>query len=154
MVYAIAAYTITLGSLALYWVMIQHRRRETATELGSHRRSTLQDPRTGFNLGACLLAPFWMLRHGMLMPGALLLVPTVAVIPLYSLQLWIPLLFVGMLPIAAGAALGFVANRIAVAHTGIEQAGEFSATQLPWALTGIVLYVFVLPWAWYFAIAA
>ena len=88
------------------------------------------------------------------LPGALLLVPTVAVIPLYAKQLWIPLLFVGLLPLAAGAALGVVANRIAVAHTGLEQPGEFSASQLPWALAGIVLYFFVLPWAWYFTTAA
>jgi hypothetical protein len=153
-VYAIAAYTITLGALALYWVMIQHRRREIASELGSRHRSKLQDPRTGFNLGACLLAPFWMLRHGMPIPGILVLIPTLAVFPLYSRQLWVPLLFVGMLPIAAGAALGVVANRIAVAHTGFEQAGELSASQLPWALTGIVLYLIVLPWAWYFTTAA
>jgi hypothetical protein len=63
--------------------------------------------------------------------------------------MWVPLIFVAMVPVAAGAALGFVANRIGVAHTGIEAPGAFSGTQLPWALGGIAFYTVVLPWAWY-----
>jgi hypothetical protein len=64
--------------------------------------------------------------------------------------MWIPFLFVGMVPLAAGAALGFVGNRIAVAHRGVENQADFSASQLPWAMVGVMLFAFVLPWAWYF----
>jgi len=155
LVYAIAAYTITLGVLGLYWAVLAHRRTEFAE---AHARTAasaaLEDPRKGFNLGACLLAPVWMLRHGMTLPGALLLAPCLAILPLYQREMWLPLLFVGMVPIAAGAALGFVGNRIGVAHTGLESPAAFSSSQLPWSLAGIALYTIVLPWGWYFMEAA
>jgi hypothetical protein len=153
-VYAIAAYTITLGVLALYWVMIQHRRREFAAELASLGQGEELDPRSGFNVGASLLAPFWMLKHGMLLPSGLILVAALAVIPLYAREMWTPLIFVGILPIAAGVALGFVANRIGVAYTGLEEAAAFSASQLPWAVVGVLLHFVVLPWVWYFTTIA
>lgn len=154
MVYAIAAYTITLGVLALYWVMLEYRRRESAAELARSGHGSAPDPRSGFNVGACLLAPFWMMKHGMALPGALLLAPALAAVPLYTRGMWIPLIFVGILPIAAGAALGFVANRIGVDHTGIDEPAAYSATQLPWALGGIFLHTVLLPWAWYFSQSA
>ena len=153
MVYAIAAYTITLGVLGLYWAVLAHRRAEFAEAHARTNATALEDPRKGFNLGACLLAPVWMLRHGMTLPGALLLMPVLAILPLYEREMWLPLLFVGMVPIAAGAALGFVGNRIAVAHTGLESPAAFSTSQLPWSLAGIALYTIVLPWAWYFTAA-
>ena len=149
MIYALAAYSITLGVLALYLVLLQHRRRQSAEEVARRRGLEVADPRAGFNVGALLLAPIWMLRHGMALPGALLLVPYIAVVPLYQREMWVPLLFVGMIPIAASAALGFIGNRIGVQHTGLAEPGAFSAGQLPWAIAGIVLYLFVLPWSWY-----
>jgi len=149
-VYTLAAYSITLGVLALYLVLLQHRRRQSAEDVARRRGLEAADPRSGFNAGALLLAPIWMLRHGMVLPGALLLVPYLAIVPLYERELWIPLLFVGMIPIAAGAALGFIGNRIAVQHMGLEGPGAVSASQLPWAVAGVVLYLFVLPWSWYF----
>ena len=154
MVYAIAAYTITLGVLGLYWVVLAHRRTEFAESRARTTADALEDPRKGFNVGACLLAPVWMLRHGMTLPGVVLLAPCLAVVPLYSREMWLPLLFVGMIPVAAGAALGFVGNRIAVAHTGLETPGAFSGSQLPWSLAGIALYTIVLPWLWYFTAGA
>jgi hypothetical protein len=90
----------------------------------------------------------------MRLPGAGLLVLCTAMVPLYGRAMWIPLLFVGMVPLAAGAALGFVGNRIAVNHRGVESLADFSASQLPWATVGVTLYAFVLPWVWYFASAA
>jgi hypothetical protein len=90
----------------------------------------------------------------MRLPGAGLLVFCTAIVPLYGRAMWIPLLFVGMVPLAAGAALGFVGNRIAVSHRGVESLADFSASQLPWAVVGVALYAFVLPWVWYFASAA
>ena len=150
MVYAIASYTLTLGALGLYWALLAHRRREFAD---AHARATggvLEDPRRGFNTGALLLAPLWMLRHGMVLPGAVLLLPCLAIVPLYQREMWMPLLFVVMVPVAAGAALGLVGNRIGVTHTGIEAPAAYSASQLPWSLAGIALYTVVLPWAWYF----
>ncbi|MBJ18967.1 MAG: hypothetical protein GY910_06205 [bacterium] len=154
MIYAIAAYSITLGALALYLVLLQHRCRQSAQEVARHRGREAADPRAGFNVGASLLPPIWMLGHGMRLPGALLLAPCLAILPLYQREMWLPLLFVSVIPIAAGAALGFVGNRIAVQHTGLEGSGALSAHELPWALAGIVLHVFVLPWTWYFATAA
>ncbi|MEM9177446.1 MAG: hypothetical protein AAGC67_19700 [Myxococcota bacterium] len=151
MVYAIAAYSITLGVLGLYWAVLAHRRVEIETAHARAAGRALSDPRKGFNVGALLLAPFWMLRHGMTIPGALLLLPTLAIVPLFHRELWIPLLFVGMVPLAAGAALAFVGNRIAVAHTGLDAPDAYSASQLPWALAGIAFYTVVLPWAWFFA---
>lgn len=149
MIYVIAAYSITLGVLALYLVLLQHRRRESAEQLARQAGLEISDPRAGFNVGALLLAPFWLMGHGMVPMGLLLLVPWLAVVPLYQRELWIPLLFVAIVPAAAAAALGFVGNRIAVKHTGLQQPGAFSASQLPWAIAGIVLYAFVLPWIWY-----
>ena len=88
------------------------------------------------------------------MLGAGLFVLCTAMVPLYGRGMWIPFLFVGMVPLAAGAALGFVGNRIAVSHRGAESLADFSASQLPWATAGVTLYAFVLPWVWYFASAA
>jgi prolipoprotein diacylglyceryltransferase len=163
-VYAIAAYTITLGALALYAVMLQHRRRVFAASPdalhgGSDGRSVATGDPPGFNLGAALLAPFWMWRHGMPIPGTILLGTWIAVVPLYANARypnaeWIALVFVGAVPLAAGAALGFVGNRIARGHRGAESVAAFSASQLPWATAGVVLFSIVLPWAWYFAFAA
>ncbi|MCR9094325.1 MAG: hypothetical protein NXI30_08915 [bacterium] len=150
MVYVIAAYSITLGALGLYWALLAHRRIEVEAARARVAGTPLADPRRGFNAGALLLAPFWMLKYGMTVPGTLLLVPTVAIAPLVQRELWLPLLFVGTVPLAAGAALAFVGNRIAVAHTGVEEPDAFSASQLPWALVGIALYTVILPWAWFF----
>ena len=154
MVYTIAAYTLTLGVLALYWVMVRYRRQEFASELASLGQAEARDPQSGFNLGACLLAPLWMLKHGLVLPGGFLLVATATAIPLYHQEMWVPMIFVGILPIAGGTALGFVANRIGVAHTKLEQPGAFAASQLPWAIGGVLLYLVILPWAWYFTMGA
>ncbi len=151
MIYVLAAYSITLGVLALYLVLLQHRRRESAEQLARQAGLPISDPRAGFNAGAMLLAPFWLMAHGMVPMGVLLLVPCLVVVPLYQRALWIPLLFVAIVPAAAAAALGFVGNRIAVKYTGIQQPGAFSASQLPWAIAGIALHVFVLPFVWYVA---
>lgn len=154
MVYALAAYTITLGALGLYWALLAHRRAEYAAARARATGGALEDPRRGFNLGAALLAPLWMLQHGMAVAGVLLLVPALAIVPLIQRELWLPLLFVATVPIAAGAALGFVGNRIAVAHTGLEDPAAFSAKQLPWTLGAVAFYTIVLPWTWYFAQSA
>ena len=95
-----------------------------------------------------------MLKHGMTIPGALLVVPVLAIVPLVQREMWLPLLFIGTIPLAAGAALAFVGNRIAVAHTGLEEPAAFSANQLPWSLAGIALHAVVLPWSWYFFFAS
>jgi hypothetical protein len=139
-IYAIAAYSITIGVLALYLVLLQHRRRESADDVARQRGLDPAGPQAGFNAGALLLAPIWMMAHGMQLPGTALLVPCLAVVPLYLREMWIPLLFVSMVPLAAGAALGFIGNRIAFQHTGLERAGALSASQLPWV--------------WYFAVGA
>ncbi len=149
LIYAVAAYTITIASLTLYGVVLQHRGRVFAHARDSILTAEGGRLQRGFNVGAALLSPLWMLRHGMPLPGALLLALVAALIPLYARGLWIPALFVAIVPLAAGAALGFVGNRIAVRHRGDETVAEFAASQLPWAAAGVLLYAGVLPWIWY-----
>jgi len=151
LVYVLAAYSITVGALLLYGALLQHRSRVQTADLEAATGATPHGSVKGFNLGACLLSPIWMWGHGQRVPGAILLLTWLAIWPLYQQELWIPLLLVTLLPIAAGAALGLVGNRIALAHLGLESPGAFSASQLPWALSGIALYSFVLPWVVYFA---
>lgn len=153
MIYVIASYTITLSALALYGVLLQHRGRVFAADQAEMTTGTAAGQRRGFNVGAALLSPVWMWGHGMRLPGAALFVLCTAMVPLYDREMWIPLLFVAIIPLAAGAALGFVGNRIAADHRGVESLAEFSTSQLPWATVGVVLYAFVVPWVWYFQYA-
>jgi hypothetical protein len=149
-VYTIAAYSITAAALLLYGALMQHRGRVLTADLQTAMGVASQGPVMGFNLGACLLAPIWMWVHGLRVLGAILLLTCLAIWPLYQQELWIPLILVTALSIAAGVALGLVGNRIALAHLGPLTPGAFSARQLPWALSGIALYSFVLPWVIYF----
>jgi len=149
-IYVIAAYTITLGALALYGVVLQHRGRVSSADPTAMTTETAGGPPRGFNVGAALLSPLWMCGHGMRLPGAILLLLCLAMVPLYAREMWIPFLFVAVVPFAAGAALGFVGHRIAVNHRGVESLAEYSKSQLPWATAGVVLYAVVLPWVWYF----
>lgn len=150
MVYTIAAYSITLGALAVYGVVMQHRLRVSSAALAATGGGPTLDPRKGFNVGAALLAPFWMFAHGMRLPGALLIAITLALVPFFLQAMWLPFLFVALVPLAAGAVLSFLGNRIGVAHTGLEDAGAFSSSQIPWAIAGVLLYTVILPWTWYF----
>ena len=153
MIYVVAAYTITLSVLALYAVVLQHRGRAFAADQDATRAVRPVALPRGFNLGAALLSPFWMWKHGMRLPGSILLAFFAAMVLLYEREMWIPFLLTAMVPLAAGAALGLVGNRIAASHRGAESVAELSANQLPWATAGIGLYAFVLPWAWYFLYA-
>ena len=153
MIYVVAAYTITMSALALYAVLLQHRGRAFAADQDAIGTVGAMGLPQGFNLGAALLSPFWMWKHGMRLPGSILLAFFAATVLLYERQMWIPFLFAAMVPLAAGAALGFVGNRIAAKHRGVESVAELSANQLGWATTGIGLYAFVLPWALYFLYA-
>ena len=154
MIYVVAAYTITLSALALYCVFLQHRGRVFAADQDATTNVLAAGLPRGFNLGAALLSPLWMWKHGMRLPGLVLLVFFGAALLLYWRQMWIPFLLAAMVPLAAGAAVGFVGNRIAVGHRGAETVAEFSASQIPWAMAGIGVYTFVLPWAWYFLYAS
>jgi hypothetical protein len=153
LVYVIAAYTITIGTLALYGVMIRHRQRVATAALVQEAGSLVPDPRKGFNIGAALLAPFWMWVHGMRIPGVVLLVVALGMLPLAQAELWIPLMTLATIVVAAAAALGFAGNRIAVDHLALEDPAAFASSQLPWAVAGIVLHVIVIPWVYFFLIA-
>jgi hypothetical protein len=150
LIYTIAAYSITVGTLALYGVFMQHRGRVYSDLVSGSLRVGPDESALGFNLGAALLAPVWLLKHGMRVPGGVLLILSAVTIPLYERELWIPLVVVAMVPLAAGTALGFVGNRIARNHRRTETLAEFSASQLPWAVAGVCLFTIVLPWFWYF----
>lgn len=154
MVYVIAAYTITIGTLAIYGILMRHRQHVAMASLArlggidGVGRSAL-DSLKGFNVGAALLPPLWMWAHGLRVPGAVLLVISLSIIPLMLLGYWIPSLAAAAIPIAAGAALGFSGNQIAMKNLEIEDAAVLAARQLPWALAGIVLHVIVLPWCYF-----
>lgn len=154
MIYVVAAYTITLGALAFYGLLLQHRGRVFASDQDAMTTGTEGGRPRGFNVGAALLSPIWMWGHGLRLPGAALLVVWLAMVPLYDREMWTLFLVVAMVPVAAGAALGIVGNRIAVGHRGVESLAEFSTSQLPWATAGVALYALVLPWTWYFLYAA
>jgi hypothetical protein len=153
-IYVVAAYTITLCALALYGVLLQHRERLFAANADTMTTGTAGSLPRGFNVGAALLSAVWMWGHGMRGPGGALIVLCAMLIPLYDREMWMPFLFLAMVPLAAGAALGFVGNRIAVSHRGVESLAEFSTSQLPWATAGVALYAFVLPWVGYLLYAA
>lgn len=153
MVYVIAAYTITLGFLALYGVLLQHRVRVFNADEDARTSGSVGELHRRFNVGAALLAPLWMWGHGLRWPGAGLLMLCLSMLPLYDLGLWVPLLLVAMVPFAAGAALGFVGDRIAMSHRGVERLAEFSTSQYQWATTGVVIYSFVFPWLWYILVS-
>ena len=89
----------------------------------------------------------------MRMAGAVLLALSLAIAPLVQLEMWIPALAVTAIPLAATAALGFAGNRIAVNYLGATDPAAFAATQLPWAIAGIILFTVIGPWVWYFAVA-
>lgn len=162
MIYVLASYSITVGTLALYGVFMQHRVRIYALDRSVPSSPSASGRPFGFNLGAALLSPFWMWQHGMRAAGAALFVSWLALVPLYEREMWIPLLFVAMIPLAAGAALGFVGDRIAINHRltdgsadrSGETVAEFATSQLPWAIAGVGLFTIVLPWLWYFLYAA
>jgi hypothetical protein len=152
LVYALAAYTITVSVLVLYGVVLQHRERVHAVEVseaGAADGGGAVSAPAGFNVGAALLSPFWMWHHGMRLPGALLLALCLALVPLYRSGPSIALVAVGIVLVAAGAALGVVGNRIAAAHRGDGNVARLSASQLPWAVVGVALYTVVLPWGWF-----
>ena len=153
LIYVLAAYSITIGTLALYGVLLQHRGRSYALDQSAAPGESAPGRSLGFNLGAALLSPFWMWQHGMRAAGAVVFVLCLALVPLYEREMWIPLLFIAMVPLAAGTALGFVGNRIATNHRASETATEFAASQLPWAIAGVGLFTIVLPWLWYFSYA-
>ena len=150
MIYAIAAYSITVGTLALYGVLMQHRALVYTDLLASLTRTPSSASGANFNLGAALLAPLWLCKHGMRAPGGVLFLFYLAAAPLLEGEMWIPLLFVAIVPLAAGAALGFVGNRIAMNHRSAETPAEFSSSQLPWSLASVCLFAVVFPWLWYF----
>jgi hypothetical protein len=128
---------------------------EIPTQAPTQEESTkpADDPPKGFNLGAALLSPLWMWSHGMRGAGTVLLTLYAAMLAFAFLEMWTPFLFVAMMPLAACAALGIVGNRIALNHRGAESLSTFSKSQLPWATGGVLLFAFVLPWAWYFVSA-
>lgn len=134
LVYVVAAYSITIGVLLVYGVLLQHRARLAGAR-----------PATGFNLGAALLAPLWALCHGQRAAGAALLALTagLAAAQASGQALVAALLAAGLI----GAALffGVVGNRLVAAAS--------AQAELRWALAGALLHTVVLPWLCYFWLA-
>ena len=154
MIYVIAAYSITIGTLAIYGVLMQHRGRMHLSEMaGATDQSATDATPSGFNLGAALLTPFWMWMHGMRVAGLILFFFYLAMAPLYDLAMWAPLFIAAIVAGAVGVALGVVGNRIASSHRASATAAEFARGQLPWALAGVGVFTILAPWLWYFLLA-
>lgn len=158
MVYALAAYSITLGALLVYGILLQHRLRRARARAGGVSWAELG---RGFNLGAALLAPFWALAHGQRAAGAMLLASGIACVAARVGGLRLPALLLGSLLLGGAVFFGVVGNRVAAGTMAAgdvvvtqEVAGraveDFARTQLGWSLAGALLFSVVLPWAGYF----
>ncbi|MBK7949929.1 MAG: hypothetical protein IPK00_14540 [Deltaproteobacteria bacterium] len=149
MVYVVAAYSITIGVLLIYGVLLQHRARLAGARKGG-----------GFNLGAALLAPVWALFHGQPAAGATLLATAAALAAAQASGLALAASLLAALFAGASLFLGVVGNRIASAGSragGVDGTGgepvARAQAELRWALAGAVLHTVVLPWACYFWLA-
>lgn len=146
MVYVVAAYSITIGVLLIYGVLLQHRARLAGARKGG-----------GFNLGAALLAPVWALFHGQRAAGATLLATAVALAAAQASGLALAAALLAALLAGASLFFGVVGDRIVNAGTQAEGGdGEPAAraqAELRWALAGAVLHTVLLPWACYFWLA-
>ena len=157
MVYVLAAYSITLGVLTIYGVMLQHGARIAHARLSSGSAGKGVDLGRGFNLGAALLAPIWAWFHGLRAVGATLLLTAVSLAWLCSSGAasgprW-PAASLAAILAAAALYLGVFGNRIAVGDPASMDPAAFFARQLRWALAGAALHTVVLPWTCYFLIA-
>ncbi|MEZ4332357.1 MAG: hypothetical protein R3F35_11420 [Myxococcota bacterium] len=152
MVYVLAAYTITIGVLLIYGVLLQHRARLARARLAGAGLAASPEQARGFNLGAALLAPFWAIAHGQPAIGGTLLVTWVAFAAAQASGLRLAVLLLGPLLIGASLFFGVVGNRIVAARSGGRDPIRCERGQLPWALAGAVLYAVVLPWVWHFAV--
>ena len=153
MVYVLAAYSITIGVLLIYGVLLQHRARLARVRLARAGRAASPEQTRGFNLGAALLAPFWAIAHGQPAIGGTLLVTWVAFAAAQASGLRLVVLLLAPLLIGASLFLGVVGNRIIAARSGDRDPIDRERAQLPWALAGVVLYTVVLPWVWHLAAA-
>lgn len=175
MVYVVAAYSITFGVLLIYGILLQHRARVARARLAIGRAPRVRSaagaaspgdatlgagaaadaPRSGglegergFNLGAALLAPFWIWAHGQPRVGVALLVAVAALAAAQASGLRLAVLLLAPLVLGASLFFGVVGNRIAATRHADGDPVALAQSQLPWALAGAVLYTVVLPWAW------
>lgn len=174
MVYVLAAYTLTIGVLVLYGVLLQYRARIARTRLvAAHGGSAVEDPgfARGFNLGAALLAPFWALSHGLAAAGAALLAALIGFVALVAARppsMQTATLALASLLIGGALFCGVIGNRVvaAAARAALHETKDLPATaretssagvavelatrELSWAVAGTLLHTVVLPWACYF----
>jgi len=155
-VYALAAYSITLGVLLVYGFWLQHRARVARVRVelaaGGAGAETAVRARLarGLNPGAALLAPFWAWAHGLRGAGAGLVAATAALVWAQANGLRPAVLFLSSLLVGAICFFAVAGNRIALARTPRPDPAAFEAGQLPWAIAGALVHAFVVPWAWYF----
>ena len=150
MIFVIAAYSLTVGVLALYIALLQHRSRAAAAtllasaETADTASAVASDPCKGFKLGASLLAPFWMWTHGMRISGAILLLVDLVIWPIYQRELWLPLLFVAMLPAADALATSRGRRGVGLVLLALSVLSASYPTWNPWThpwLTNLLLYL-------------
>lgn len=157
MVYAIAAYSITLGVLLVYGVLVRSRARVARARLVARA----QDGRSasaaasaellrGFNLGAALLAPLWALVHGPRIAAIGLIGAWAGFAAAGQAGMQSAALGLASLLIGASAFFGAAGNRMLAARGDAGDPFERERGQARWALAGALLYTVVLPWAYYF----
>jgi hypothetical protein len=165
-VYVVAAYTLTIGVLVLYGVLLQHRARIARSRLvAADGRSAIEDPSfaRGFNLGAALLPPFWALAHGLAAAGLgyfVALLALGAVVAFGSPAMRIPTGLLASLLIGGALFFGAIGNRVVAAEARKASDGRsgdavaVATRELRWAVAGAVLHTVLLPWACYFWLGA
>lgn len=165
LVYAVAAYSITLGVLLVYGVVIHHRTRLVRAELALRARGDRARDFAagvlfrGFNLGAALLAPLWSLVHGPRAAALALIAAWIACIASQLAGNRLVTLVLASFLLGSALFMGAVGNRLLAARIAAPQ-GEaedpfaLAGRQARWALAGALLYTVVLPWACYFWVGA
>lgn len=153
MIYAIAAYSITLGALLVYGVLLQHRAR--IASLASNAADEARVARS-FNLGAALLAPVWTLARGMRAAGLGLIAATLGLAASAASGQRLPALVLASLLAGAALFFGAAGNRIALARARAAGVDALAASraELRWAIAGALIYTVALPWAGWFAVGS
>ena len=161
MVYAVAAYSITLGVLLIYGVLVQYRVRvaraqSVARSAGERAASAAvaTELLRGFNLGAALLAPLWALVHGPRAAAVGLIAAWVAFAAAGRSGVQPASLALASFLIGSAFFFGAAGNRMLAARGEAGDPFGMARGQMRWALAGALLYTVVLPWAGYFASAA
>lgn len=135
MPYVIAAYAVALGTLTLYAVYLRAERGDLRQAAAQEPPQAVPDGNFGFNVGAALLAPVWLLAHGKGIAGGALLA-AIAVAGLAGSRAVV--VGVAAIAVAAGVYLGLNGNRIAARERKLRLLHRLAVDQRKWLYLGVV----------------